>query len=75
MQTKSPQEGTCGICGEFRVVVPAKPEWGDVPAILCVRHWSDYEQARSHGSYFDWRDAFDNASDEELESAITYWGI
>ena len=70
MTTPQPTEGTCGRCQQPRIVHQAKPAWGRVPSLLCTSCWQRYDQARADGSYVDWNDAFDNASDEEIEAHL-----
>ena len=68
--TALPVEGTCGRCSQSRIVHPDKPEWGDVPSILCTSCWQLYAEARANGTYVDWSDAFDNASDAEINAHL-----
>lgn len=67
--------GNCGRCAQRRPCFPPKPEWGDVPALLCVRCWSTYADARANKTYVDFKDAFDNATDEELEGRFAESGL
>lgn len=63
-------EGTCARCHQPRRVFNTPSDWGRVPAPLCSRCWSTYADARASGDYVDWNDAFDNAPDEVLETAL-----
>jgi len=38
--------------------------------MLCTKDWSMYAEARERGSFVDFRDAFNNATDEQLEEGI-----
>jgi hypothetical protein len=73
--TTKPIGGRCGRCRQPRPCFPAKPEWGDVPAELCSPCWSKYADARAANTYVDFNDAFDNASDEELEAKFAETGL
>lgn len=66
--TAPPPTGPCARCGQTRPLFPADPGWGDVPSPLCTTDWQQYAEARASGSYFDWNDAFANASDAEIEA-------
>lgn len=70
MTATTAAEGRCARCEQPRIVFPAKPEWGDVPSPLCTTDWQLYDQARANGSFIDWPDAFDNATDEQIEQHI-----
>lgn len=65
-----PAESVCGRCQQPRVVHAAKPEWGDVPPLLCTSCWRLYAEARANNTYVDWTDAFDNASDDEINTHL-----
>ncbi|RCH70511.1 hypothetical protein DT019_03200 [Streptomyces sp. SDr-06] len=65
-----PVEARCARCGQRRVVFPAPEEWGAAQSPLCTRDWQLYAEARANKTYVDFHDAFDNASDEELEEAL-----
>jgi hypothetical protein len=65
-----PTEGVCARCEQPRVVFPAKPEWGRVPTPLCTTDWSLFADARAGGTFVDWNDAFDNASDDQIETHL-----
>ena len=75
MTTPKPVEGQCARCEQPRVVFPAKPEWGDVPTPLCTSDWQLYAEGRANGTYVDFNDAFDYASDEELEAKFAETGL
>ncbi len=68
--TVKPIEGICGKCEQPRAVFPPKPEWGDVPELLCTSCWGLFAEARANGSFVDWNDAFDNATDEQIEAHL-----
>lgn len=63
-------EGRCARCNQQRVVFEAPAEWGAVQSPLCTRDWGLYAEARANKTYVDFHDAFDNASDEELEDGL-----
>lgn len=70
-----PTEGYCARCTRhFDALFPAEPAWGRVPSPLCLRCWSQYAEARGRGSFVSASDAFDNATDEQLEAALAGWG-
>lgn len=71
MSTPAPKNGTCGQCWQTRPVFPAKTEWGRVPAEMCTRCWQVFAEARARGTFVDWDDAFDNATDEQLEEHVS----
>ncbi len=60
----------CRRCRQPRQVFPAPEDWGDVPSPLCSPCWTRYADARASGSFVDWTDAFDNATDDDLEAAL-----
>lgn len=62
-----PVDSTCGRCGQTRPCFPQKNGWG-APDLLCSPCWTKYADARAAKSYVDFNDAFDNASDEELDA-------
>lgn len=64
------REARCAHCAQPRPVFPPKPEWGRVPDPMCSPCWSKFADARAAGTYVDWSDAFDNATDDELLAAI-----
>lgn len=66
----APEEGRCARCGRTGPVFPPQKSWGRVPGPLCARDWEKYDTARADQTYVDWNDAFDNASDEELEKGF-----
>ncbi|WP_018386408.1 hypothetical protein [Wenjunlia vitaminophila] len=66
----NPTEGQCGLCKQRRPLFDSRSEWGDVPARLCTGCWSRYAVARERGEFVDWADAFDNASDSQLEAGL-----
>lgn len=61
-----PTTAQCGRCRQTRPCFDANPAWGDVPAHLCTSCWSKYADARAAHTYVDTKDAFNNASDDEL---------
>jgi hypothetical protein len=63
-------EGPCRRCGQPRPLFPAQKTWGDVPSPLCPNCWSTYADARAAGSFVDFNDAFDNATDDQLQDAL-----
>lgn len=72
MSTSHGHEGTCARCQRGTRVFPADPAWkGRVPSPLCGPCWGGYAQARAENTYYDWNDAFDNATDEEMETALS----
>ncbi|OLT13049.1 hypothetical protein BJF79_03885 [Actinomadura sp. CNU-125] len=70
MTAPNPKNGTCGRCKQPRPVFPAKKEWGRVPAEMCLRCWQLFAEARANSTFVDWGDAFDNATDEQLDEHI-----
>jgi len=66
-----PSPGPCHRCTQHRPLFTASPEWGRVPSPLCTRCWSAFADARAGGTYVDFNDAFDNATDAELEAGLT----
>lgn len=71
----TPTEGQCLRCMQRRPLFPAKSSWGKVPDPLCSQCWSKYADARANKTYVDFNDAFDNASDEELEAKFAETGL
>lgn len=67
--------GRCARCEQSRIVFPAKAEWGDVPSPLCTSDWQLYAEARVNRTFVDFNDAFDNATDEQLEAAFGETGV
>lgn len=65
-----PEQGRCARCQQSRIVHPPKPQWGEVKGPLCTPCWQVYDEARAAKTYVDWSDAFDNASDEEIEASL-----
>lgn len=65
-----PGEGRCKRCTKIRQLFDAKEEWGKVPSPLCVSCWSRYAVARDSKTFVDMNDAFDNATDEELNEGL-----
>lgn len=63
-----PLEARCARCGRTGPTFPPDPAWGRVDGPLCSRDWQAFAEARANATYVDWNDAFDNASDEELEA-------
>lgn len=70
MSAPEPKIGTCRKCGQTRPLFPAKPEWGRVPQEMCSPCWSRFAEAREHGTFVDFSDAFDNATDEQLNEYV-----
>ena len=70
MSAPEPKTGTCGKCKRTRPLFPAKPEWGRVPQEMCSPCWSLFAEARATGGFVDFNDAFDNATDEQLEDHL-----
>ncbi len=72
-----PETGTCGRCRKKdRPLFAPSEEWGDnVPAWLCAHCWGAYADARANNTYLDFNDAFDHASDEELEERFGETGL
>lgn len=71
MTGPEPQTGACGKCGQTRPLFPAKKEWGEVPSQMCTSCWQVYAEARANGTFVDWPDAFDNATDEQIEVHVS----
>ncbi|GGV34066.1 hypothetical protein GCM10010182_67390 [Actinomadura cremea] len=71
MTTPEPKDGTCGKCKQARPLFPARPEWGRVSAEMCSRCWQVFAEARANDTFVDWNDAFDNATDEQLEEHVS----
>lgn len=57
------------------MVFPANPERGRVPTPLCTSDWQRYAVARASKAYVDFNDAFDNATDQELEDRFAESGL
>jgi hypothetical protein len=68
----TPPIAQCKRCGQKRHTFAPKPEWGKVPDTLCSPCWSGYADARAEGTFFDFNDAFDNASDEQLAAGLRF---
>lgn len=62
--------GPCRRCQQPRPLFPAQASWGQIPDPLCSPCWSLYADARASGSFVDWNDAFDNATDEQLATGL-----
>jgi hypothetical protein len=70
-QLKQSAVGDCARCHRLnRPVFGPTAEWGRVPSPLCSPCWSTYADVRAAGRFVDFNDAFDNASGEQLETAI-----
>ncbi|MFC6883478.1 hypothetical protein [Actinomadura yumaensis] len=67
---QQPTIGVCALCKQTRPVFPPDPAWGRVPGPLCGPQWSEYAQARDQGTFAHFRDAFDNATDEQLQEFL-----
>lgn len=70
MSAPEPKTGTCGKCKKTRPLFPTKPEWGRVPQEICSPCWSRFADARANATFVDFNDAFDNATDEQLEAGL-----
>lgn len=64
------QDGRCARCSLTGPVFTPDDTWGKTKGALCARCWSATAEARANGTYTDWHDAFDNATDDELENGI-----
>jgi hypothetical protein len=66
-----PAEGPCARCAQTRPLYARRFEGDDKAAMLCPRCWSEYQVARENGEFLDWNDAFDNATDEQIEQHLS----
>lgn len=73
--TTTPAHQRCGHCRQPRPLFPPKPEWGTTPERLCSPCWSRYADARAAGEFVDFNDAFDNATDDQLEDRLAESGV
>jgi hypothetical protein len=64
--TEQPTIGVCARCGQTRPVFQPEESWGRVRGPLCSPDWQKYADARASRDFVDFKDAFDNATDEEL---------
>lgn len=71
MSAPEPKTGICRKCKQTRPLFPTNPGWGRVPVELCSPCWSHFAEARENGTFVDWNDAFDNATDEQLEEQVS----
>ncbi|TYK45193.1 hypothetical protein [Actinomadura decatromicini] len=70
MSAPEPRTGTCHRCGQTRPLFRADPKWGETPVWLCSPDWQVFAEARANGTFVDWDDAFDNATDEQMNEAL-----
>jgi hypothetical protein len=70
-----PTTGRCGKCWQTRPLFPSKREWGTVPDPMCTSCWQAYAEARANGTFVDWGDAFDNATDEQLNEHVAGYEV
>ncbi|TDD97594.1 hypothetical protein [Actinomadura rubrisoli] len=75
MSAPKPKTGTCGKCEQARPLFPARKEWGDVPESMCSPCWQVFAEARANGTFVDWGDAFDNATDEQLNEHVSGYEV
>lgn len=66
-----PRQGPCPRCRKDLPVFDTPRDV--VPKQLCADCWSAFREAREAGTFVDWSDAFDNASDEQLSKGLG-WG-
>ena len=72
MTAPLPAEGPCERCAQPRPLFrhPGTSNDAGNPKQLCAQCWARIQDARDNGTYADWNDAFDHASDDEIAAYL-----
>lgn len=66
-----PRQGPCERCQQPRPTFAWPTPDSDDRKWLCAPCWSMFQEARDAGTFVDWNDAFDNATDEQLAEGLS----
>jgi hypothetical protein len=65
-------EGVCRRCGQTRPLFVTLADWVTPPVWLCTVDWQALAEARYAGTFLDWADAFDNATDDQIAQQLAH---